>query len=1076
MSLQKNNLPINFLKGLDEKSDPFQVAPGNFLALSNSIFTKGGLLQKRNGFIELAALPDDASFLTTFNGNLTAVGSTLQAYAAGSNTWVNKGALQPLSLKTLPIVRSSTAQTQADAAVSSNGLVCVAYTDQIPTAGSNVATYKYSVLDATTGQALIDPTVISGATTAPRAFAVGKYFLVVYGAASNNLKYIAINITTLAVGSAVTVSSAFEAGSFIGFNGVTANNSLYLAWRGISAGNIGHVTYIDSTLTQHGVVTFSSRHVETITLCADITTSTPTIWIISYEHSTGPTVQGVFARAYSPALVAISTSTATTTSSAFNTAATASDGICTVFYEVPATYSYDSSIATDYINKSICVIAGGIGTESLVGRGLGIASNAFTDSAGTPYLLAAYQSAYQPTYFVIDSLGNIAGKLAYSNGGGYVSIGSVPNPTKIGDTVYFPFLYKDLIQSVNKTQGLTNSTGVYSQTGVNLATVELNTSAVTTSEIGSALNISGGFLWQYDGVNPVEQGFFLWPESIEATGSSTSGSMTAQEYFYQVTYEWAGNSGNVERSAPSIPLSFTILTPPATVTGLRTSGSPIITGIASTALLQVGQAISGTGIPGSTFILSVDSGTQITMTANASSGSATSTVITPITATSATINIPTLRVTYKDNVKIVVYRWSVGQQSYYQTTSLTIPTLNDKTTDSVAFVDTHSDAQILGNNIIYTNGGVIENISAPATDVTTLFKSRLILVDAEDRNLLWYSKQVIEATPVEMSDLFTIYVAPTIGAQGNSGPISALGAMDDKLIIFKADAIYYIAGDGPDNTGANSTFTEPQFITGTVGCSNQHSIVMTPDGLMFQSDKGIWLLDRSLQTHYIGAPVEGSNTATVEGALTIPGTNQVRFTLDNGSTLMYDYFWKQWGSFSGIPGVSSTLFEGMHTFINEFGQVFQENPGSYQDGARPVLMSFKTGWINLMGLQGLERAYYFYLLGTYLSPHKLAIGIAYDYAPTASQTFVISPDNYAGPWGAESVWGGGGPWGGPGSLEQWRVFMQQQKCQAFQITLTEIYDSSIGVAPGAGFTLSGLNLVVGAKKSYPTLRPARSAG
>jgi hypothetical protein len=64
-------------------------------------------------------------------------------------------------------------------------------------------------------------------------------------------------------------------------------------------------------------------------------------------------------------------------------------------------------------------------------------------------------------------------------------------------------------------------------------------------------------------------------------------------------------------------------------TGNRTSGSPIITGIASTAGMYPGQSITGdSGIPGSTRILSVDSATQITLTNNATSGAATSTALT----------------------------------------------------------------------------------------------------------------------------------------------------------------------------------------------------------------------------------------------------------------------------------------------------------------------------------------------------------------------------------------------------------------------------------------------------------------
>lgn len=61
---------------------------------------------------------------------------------------------------------------------------------------------------------------------------------------------------------------------------------------------------------------------------------------------------------------------------------------------------------------------------------------------------------------------------------------------------------------------------------------------------------------------------------------------------------------------------------------------------------------------------------------------------------------------------------------------------------------------------------------------------------------------------------------------------------DDKLIIFKPDAIYYVTGQGPDNTGGNNNFSDPIFITSTVGSSNDRSLTFIPAGIMFQSDKG----------------------------------------------------------------------------------------------------------------------------------------------------------------------------------------------------------------------------------------------
>lgn len=537
-------------------------------------------------------------------------------------------------------------------------------------------------------------------------------------------------------------------------------------------------------------------------------------------------------------------------------------------------------------------------------------------------------------------------------------------------------------------------------------------SKTQTVEIGNSLILSGGIVRMYDGIKPVELGFNLWPEDLGYSTLTTGGSMTAQIYYYVATYEWTDAQGNIHRSAPSIPLEADI------------------------------------------------------------SASMTST-------NTVTVNVPTYRITYKvgsNPVRIVLYRWSTAQQIFYQVTSLTSPTLNSVTTDSVAIIDTYSDAQILGNNILYTTGGVVENIAPPASNALTLNKSRLFLVDAENQNTVWFSKVVVQNTPVETTDLFTKYLAPSISASGNVGTVKALFAMDDKLIAFKKDSIYYMVGNGPDNTGANDDFSEFVFITSTVGCEEPFSLAFMPNGIVFQSDKGRWLLGRDLSTKYYGAPVEDFISEDVS-AQTIPGTNQVRIILNDGKVIMYDYYYDQWGEFQGIPAISSTVYQGLHTILNQYGEVLQETPNAYIDGSRPVLLSFTTGWLNLLGLQGYERAYFFYVLGKFYTPHKVQIQIAYDYFDGIVQSSIYTPNNYAVDYGDDPLYGSSSPYGGTETTtEQFRVFLERQKCQAFQITLNEIYDASYGVPAGFGLTLSGMNLVVGAKSKYPRINPSRSIG
>lgn len=1044
------------------------------------VFNKFKRLTKRNGYGQITALPSSAIFLTTFNENLTAVGSDLQAYVAGTNSWVNKGTLQPVSLTTLPLIRNNSTQIQVDTALSTNNLVCTVYTET----GNGSTVYKYAVADSITGQNVLPPAVIPttvAETTAPRVFYLGTHFVIVFGTAGS-LRYATINSNNpQAPTASVTLSAQFSPDSRLNWDGVVANNTLYIGWNGTDIGGAIRVTSLSSQLVQSATSVTAGQKANVMSLSADTSGSTANIYVTYWNASTTTIYTEIFSHILTPVLLA---PTAIVTSiTVANIATVANNDLETIYYEVPHSYTYDTSIPTNFIRKTTITLGGTVGTPITFARSVGLGSKAFMVD-DLPYVLGVYTSPAQPTYFLLNSLGQVVSEFAYSNAGGYKTTG-LPSVTVNGDNANVSYQFADLVQSINKNQSVANPLGVYTQTGLNNITFTLGVipSAV---EIGNTLGLTGGFLWTYDGYSPVENNFFLWPDSVEGTPLNTGGSMLPQTYFYQVVYSWADNQGNQYNSAPSIPIeidmtsgnpAFTQPTP-ITFTATGATGSKTITPASMTGI-EVGQEVTDTTNPGSLAV-----GTYITKV-----GMSTFEINTPVitglagdtlsisSICSVTVNVPTLRLTYKTLVKIRIFRWSTLQQNYFETTSISMPLFNDPTVDFVTFTDMNADNQILGNSLIYTTGGVIEDTAAPSFNNITLFDDRFWGIDAEDPNLLWYSKQVIEATPIEMSNLFTLYVAPSLASQGSSGILKCMAPMDDKLILFKANALYYINGVGPDNTGTNSQYSQPTFIAGTVGSTNQASIVYTPEGLMFQSDRGIWLLDRNLQTSYIGAPVEDFTLgAIIDSAVSVPETNQIRFTLNTGVTLMYDYFFQQWGAFTNVKATSSTIYNSLHTFIDSFGRVFQETPGKYLDGSLPVLQAFTTGWIAAAGLQGYQRAYWLHLLGTYYSPHILQLQLAYDYNSSPSQCSYYNPQNYSQPWGNLPNWGAGSVWGGPSNVEKARLFFDRQKCQAIQISMDEVFDPSFNTEAGQGLTLSGLNLTVGLKKSYRTSPASQDVG
>lgn len=562
-----------------------------------------------------------------------------------------------------------------------------------------------------------------------------------------------------------------------------------------------------------------------------------------------------------------------------------------------------------------------------------------------------------------------------------------------------------LLAALQKDLLTTVSGAIYTLTGVESVSLNFpSLSTFATAQLGQDLHITGGILSMYDGISIVEHGYHLFPEPVTVTTSGTGGNILAGAYQYSVCYEWTDNQGNIHRSAPSIAASIT------------TTG----------------------------------------------------------TTSTNTVTIPTLRITQKQTgtgrtpVRLVVYRTQANSTIFNQVSSITSPILNNLTVDTLTFTDTFVDTAIIGNPLLYTTGGVIENIAAPAVSMICTYMNRVMVVPSENKLSFWFSKQVVPGAPVEFSDFFV----KSVDRRG--GDITGIAQMDDKFIIFKQNAILYVQGTGPDAAGGQDDFTEAQLINTDTGCNNANSIVLMPQGLMFDSPKGKYLLDRGLSTVYIGADVEAFNGITVTDSALISQTNQVRFALDSGMVLTYDYFFQQWSVFTDHNSAAACVFENQFTYIQPNGLVLQENPNTFTDNGRFYRLFVQTAWFSFGGLDGFQRAYRANLLGDYISSHQLIAQVYYNFNPVPQQydlidaTAIMGPVNYGDstPYGADSVYGGNYP------LYEWRIDFNQQKCTAVQLSFEDTQSSNIG----EGCSFSAINLWVGIKGGPNRVPATRSFG
>lgn len=348
----------------------------------------------------------------------------------------------------------------------------------------------------------------------------------------------------------------------------------------------------------------------------------------------------------------------------------------------------------------------------------------------------------------------------------------------------------------------------------------------------------------------------------------------------------------------------------------------------------------------------------------------------------------------------------------------------------------------------YTEGGELENYSPHECNIMAKTKSRVFYVGDIEKNTVYYSKLVQVGNIVEFNSSLTIDVI------GEEEDITALASMDDKLIIFKDTSIYYVGGDGPDNNGADNTFTSPILVASDVGCNEQNSIILMAQGLMFKSNKGIYLLNRSMQVEYIGAPVEDYNDYTIQSVTMMDNYNEVRFLLSNDYTLVYNYHVNEWGV-ATYNGEISFIWDGSYHYTDGT-TIYIEDSSSYSDNGSYIPLKLVTNWISFSGIQNLQRVKYLLFLGDYLANHNLTISVAYDYDDTYVHSKTITPDD------TYTVNG----------VYQFRLFFERQKCQAIKIKIEDAQADGYGAVEG--LNLSNFQLVYARKKGSQKLSSGKN--
>lgn len=997
MALRPVEVHVGFRGGVATRADSKTVPPTQLLVLENGTFGRETSIRKRNGYESLSSVIDGSASVVTDRIRMAVrePGELLEFTAnrcysrqTGTDQLSDTGAVYSVVGSDRPLVKTGTQQLQPDHATLS-GVTVAAWED------SNGGVW-WSVEDATSGRIYRAATQADASGISPRCVPCGTNLHVYYAVAASRRIYVIV-VNPAAPSAAVT--------PIILTDDIDATNTVYdvcstsrtgtpalIAWSESGTDDM-RLGYVD----QSGVLGSPALgHPSVVTVAMTRFATTPVA--VAYLHVDGAngdllglahvnTAPSGIVRIFTGGDVATSALIAQTTSGGSYVATNPQRAALAITSTAAVSVVFEE-FAAAASNRFVVTTRATTTTPTLTFgtaatiRSVGLVSRAFVVN-GDAFATFVHDTTYFNTYVTL-RISNVSSDGIIAVGRhAPAAAGGAPPRQHVSSAHVDGSIAK--VSLPVRERLVSENNDKFRETGIRMFTLDFdNDASHQYAQLGAGLYLAGACPQHYDGRQWVEQGFHFGPELI-ATVSAGGGSMTSSTtYLYRAWYERTDFQGEVHRGPVSI-------------------------------------------------------GTLVTMGAS---------------DTQVTLTLPTLRVTQGTNTRICVARSLAANTGdtaeLFRVTSLDPTTAgtangyvaNSTSVDAVSFIDRMSDTTLRTQEPLYTNGGILSNDPSALGSVVFRGQTRLFFTDPSNGLNLRFSQPIDEGFGLEIPPEFVI------GCDPFGGDITAGAFQDGRGVIWKASSIFLFQGDGPAPDGSITTngFSTPQLLASDVGCTDPSSIVLTPDGHMFKSAKGIYLLARDGSVSYVGANVEAYNAQTVRRATVMPDRTQIVFLTDSGLTLLYDHYHKQWSTFTNHEGLDAAVVNGQYHYLRTDGRVFRETPGVYLDDNARIRLRLETAWIHMLPqLAGFQRIWHLILLGTWVSPHQLGIQYQTDYTPgwtdsywydatgLSSSTGWITGAN-AATIGLEPIVGtnygdgnyGDGPYGGttPG-LYEWRLHLDE---------------------------------------------------
>lgn len=1012
MPVRPTPVEFPFAGGLDTKTDEKLVQMPSVVDLKNAVFSKHGSLKKRTGYTALSDtdITDTAlsslTRLDALDSQLVAAGGgSLYGYSANLDTWVDYGSLPEME----PVVEilSDRSATQVNPVSAIGGGIRV-------TAWTEDAALHYQITD-------LADTVLKPVTSLGTGFgelkAVGtpsgvllicrntatvdinSFFFSTDNLGGTQREYLLANLHGDYLWDAaplwVTPSSDTKKIVAIAYKNTSSDITTFFVNDSGSTDDIlfGPYTTSATTSVTTSLTLGSGSHGQ------DPQTGTHFIYVL-YGEADGSTYADYldYSNGFNnvPASVISELPTYTTIVPKERTGGhvdviyeSSSDG---KLYHAGGDYSSLSGTFTEIFSADFDLASKAIRYEQ------------YTNSAANSrwYCLVHYNSTLQDSLLLVDGTTRLP--VAVVKSGLCKERGSphqLPTPTRVGSNWEFVFPLRQRVE-VGPSQA-----DAYTQDNAAKLTVYPTRQNKMVSAVNQeSLYLTGSSLWQFDGANVVEAGFWFYPElTIGSAGLTVSGgtlnySVANEPYtitrtdgsagktiLYYIVYEWTDNQGKRLQSA-SVPVTCTNFADP-----------------------------------------SVDN---------------------------VTLTIPRIPYSYKNSVRAAVYRthsestaiaYRIGDAG-----GAAYPGVDVSSAD-YSFTDSTAENDLKSGEILYLSSGELDNVF-PAPPRTLLsHDDRLFYVTNDDPLRVYFTKRPSDFDQPGFNEGLYIQVPP------DGGDVTALGTLDNKLVIFKRDRVYMVSGDGPNNLGVGS-YSLPRLVSTDTGCKDANTIVRVPQGLMFQSDKGIYWLNRGEAVNYIGAPVELYNDYTIQSASILPDENLVIFLTNEERTIAFDYERGLWTTFTNHAGLGATVIDDSYYYLRNDGATVYKSADTYTDNGLEYTLEIKTPWIRPGGVQQRWHIRRAMVLGNYSSAHDIDVAVAYNFRSFDAYTQTWDPESALNQdtLGGEATLGGGTLLGGgdgttPDRVYQFSHLLRDQRIESVQFTFTEVPPAS---DPGASFELTSL--------------------